>query len=313
MLDKHNCVWYSYVGDIMEIRVLEYFLAVAREQSFSRAAQSLHLTQPTLSRQLKDLEDELGKQLFIRSSKRISLTDDGMILRRRAEEIINLVQKTENEISNDSEQVSGDIYIGAGETDGVRLLARAYKNILEDHPDVHLHISSGDSLDVLCDLDKGLIDFGLILGEIDTVKYDYIDLPCVDTWGVLMRRDSELADKEFITADDLADKPIIISRQAKNKKEMNNWFNNNMDKLNIIATNNLVFNASLMADEKIGYVMTLDKLINTADSNLKFVPLKPSLTIGMKFIWKRYQIHSRAVSLYLQELQNIVNEKSSKA
>ncbi|MDE5985549.1 MAG: LysR family transcriptional regulator [Eubacterium sp.] len=290
----------------MEIRVLEYFLAVAREQSFSKAAETLHLTQPTLSRQLKELENELGKQLFIRSSKKISLTDDGMILRKRAEEIIDLVHKTENEITNDSEQISGDIYIGAGETDGVRLLAKAYKNILESNPDIRLHISSGDSLDVLYDLDKGLVDFGLILGEIDTVKYDYVELPCVDTWGVLMRRDSELADKEFITAQDLEDKPLIMSRQAKRKKEMNSWFNNKIDKLNIIATNNLVFNASLMADEKIGYVLTLDKLINTANSNLKFIPLKPSLTIGMKLIWKKYQIHSKAVELFLTELKKII-------
>ncbi|MDE6469401.1 MAG: LysR family transcriptional regulator [Eubacterium sp.] len=290
----------------MEIRVLEYFLAVAREQSFSKAAEMLHLTQPTLSRQLKELENELGKQLFIRSSKKISLTDDGMMLRKRAEEIIDLVRKTESEITNDTEQISGDIYIGAGETDGVRILARAYKNILESNPDIHLHISSGDSLDVLYDLDKGLVDFGLILGEIDTVKYDYVELPCVDTWGVLMRRDSELADKEFITAQDLEDKPLIMSRQAKNKKEMNSWFNNDMDKLNIVATNNLVFNASLMADEKIGYVLTLDKLINTANSNLKFIPLKPSLTIGMKLIWKKYRIHSKAVELFLTELKKII-------
>lgn len=290
----------------MEIRVLEYFLAVAREQSFSKAAQTLHLTQPTLSRQLKELEDELGKQLFIRSSKKISLTDDGMILRKRAEEIIDLVHKTEKEMTNDSEQISGDIYIGAGETEGVRLLAKAYKNILESNPDVHLHISSGDSLDVLYDLDKGLVDFGLILGETDTIKYDYIELPYVDTWGVLMRRDSELADKEFITAQDLEDKPLIMSRQAKNKKQMNSWFNNDMDKLNIIATNNLVFNASLMAEEKIGYVLTLDRLINTADSKLKFIPLKPSLTIGMKLIWKKYKIQSKASELFLSELRKII-------
>lgn len=290
----------------MEIRVLEYFLAIAREQSFSKAAETLHLTQPTLSRQLKDLEEELGKQLFIRSSKRISLTDDGMILRKRAEEILDLVRKTENEINNNNEQISGDIYIGAGETDGVRLLARAHKNILEKYSDIRLHISSGDSIDVLYDLDKGLIDFGLILGDIDTVKYDYLTLPAVDTWGVLMRRDSELADRNYITAEDLADKPVIISRQAKNKKEMNNWFKNGVDNLNIIATNNLVFNASLMADEGLGYVVTLDKLINTANSNLKFTPLEPALTIGMKLIWKKYQLLSKPAELFLKTLKALI-------
>lgn len=289
----------------MEIRVLEYFLAVAHEQSFSKAAESLHLTQPTLSRQLKELETRLGKQLFIRSSKQISLTEEGMILRKRAEEIIDLVHKAENEIINDDEHISGDIFIGAGETDGMRLLAKAYKNILSQHPDVHLHISSGDSFDVLYNLDKGIIDLALVLGKVDTIKYDCIDLPYADTWGVLMRKDSALANNNAITAEDLIKQPIIISRQAKNKKEMNNWFGNNMDKLNIIATNNLVFNASLMADEGLGYVITLDKLINTSNSNLKFIPLKPQLNIDLKLIRKKNRILSKPVQLFIEELQKI--------
>jgi len=303
MLDRHSFTCYSLKGDIMEIRVLEYFLAVAREQSFSKAAESLHLTQPTLSRQLKELENELGKQLFIRSSKQISLTDEGMLLQKRAEEILDLVHKTENEITSDDELISGDIFIGAGETDGMRLLAGTYKSILAEHPAIHLHISSGDSIDVLYNLDRGLIDLALVLGETDTVKYDCIKLPYADTWGVLMRKDSALANKTAITAEDLAGQPLIISRQAKNKKEMNKWFGGNMEKLNVIATNNLVFNASLLADEGLGYVITLDKLINTANSNLKFVPLKPQLTIGLQLIRKKHRMLSKPVQLFIKELQ----------
>lgn len=289
----------------MEIRVLEYFLAVAREQSFSKAANALHLTQPTLSRQLKDLEEELGKQLFIRSSKKLSLTDDGMILRKRAEEIIDLVRKTEKEINNSNEQLSGDIYIGAGETDAVRILAKCFKAMISEHPDLHLHIESGDGIDVLYKLDKGLIDLALILGGIDTSKYDYINLPVYDTWGVLMRTDSALAAKEYITVDDLADKPLIISRQALHKKEINKWFDNRTDNLNIIATYNLAYNASLMAEENLGYVLTLDKLINTADSNLKFTPLYPKATIDIKLVWKKYQINSKAVERFVKEIEKI--------
>lgn len=305
MLDRHNKICYAQIGDFMEIRVLEYFLAVEREQSFSKAADSLHLTQPTLSRQLKDLEEELGKQLFIRSSKKLSLTDDGMILRKRAEEILDLVRKTENEINNNNEQISGDIYVGAGETDAVRILAKCFKNLIAGHPNLHLHIESGDGIDVLYKLDKGLVDLALILGSIDTSKCNYINLPVYDTWGVLMRSDSELAEKEFITVDDLADKPLIISRQALNKKEINKWFNDKTDKLNIVATYNLAYNASLMAEENLGYVLTLDKLINTADSNLKFIPLYPDTTIDIKLVWKKYQIHSKAVDRFIREIEKI--------
>ncbi len=305
MLDEHKYICYAYIGDSMEIRVLEYFLAVAREQSFSKAANALHLTQPTLSRQLKELEEELGKQLFIRSSKKLSLTDDGMILRKRAEEIIELVRKTESEINNNDEQLSGDIYIGAGETDAVRILAKCFKTMISEHPDLHLHIESGDGIDVLYKLDKGLVDLALILGSIDTSKYDYIDLPVYDTWGVLMRKDSALAAKEYITVDDLADEPLIISRQALHKKEINKWFDNRTDNLNIIATYNLAYNASLMAEENLGYVLTLDKLINTADSNLKFTPLYPQTTIDIKLVWKKYQINSKAVERFVKKIEKI--------
>lgn len=288
----------------MEIRVLEYFLAVAREQSFSKAAEALHLTQPTLSRQLKDLEQELGKPLFIRSSKKLTLTDDGMILRKRAEEIINLVKKTENEVNNDSEQISGDIYIGAGETEAVRILAKSFKKLINEHPDLHLNITSGDGIDVLYNLDKGLIDIGLVLGDIDTTKYDFVNLPVSDTWGILMRKDSELADKKYITADDLADKPLIISRQVLENQEMNSWFKDKLNKLNIIATYNLSFNASIMVQENIGYVLTIDKLINTTNSDLKFTPLYPKETIDIKLIWKKYQIQSKAVQKFLKKIKN---------
>lgn len=293
----------------MELRVLQYFLAVAREQSISGAAESLHLSQPTLSTQLKAMEDELGKQLLIRGTKgsrKVTLTEEGMILRKRAEEILSLVQKTEQEISHSDETIVGDVYIGTGETDIVRLMAKAAKKIQEQYPEIHYHISSGNAEYVLEYLDKGLIDFGLIYGTSDPQKYESIPIPVKDTWGVLMRRDSPLAQKEYIQPEDLWDKPLIISHQKSDNPNVARWLKQDISKLNIVATYNLVFNASLLVDEGLGYALTFDKLINTAGSDLCFRPLSPQLDANACIIWKRYQVFSKAAECFLQKLQNIL-------
>ena len=292
----------------MELRVLQYFLAVAREQSISGAAESLHLSQPTLSTQLKAMEDELGKQLLIRGTKgsrKVTLTEEGMILRKRAEEILSLVQKTEQEISNSDETIVGDVYIGTGETDIVRLMAKAAKKIQEQYPEIHYHISSGNAEYVLEYLDKGLIDFGLIYGTADPQKYESIPIPVKDTWGVLMRRDSPLAQKEYIQPEDLWDKPLIISHQKSDNPYLARWLKQDVSKLNIVATYNLVFNASLLVDEGFGYALTLDKLINTEGSNLCFRPLSPQLDAAACIVWKRYQIFSKAAERFLQQVREI--------
>jgi DNA-binding transcriptional LysR family regulator len=289
----------------MELRVLQYFLAVTREQSISGAAEYLHLSQPTLSRQLKDLEDELGKQLFIRGNRSVTLTEEGMILRKRAEEIMELVRKTENEISFSDEAISGDINIGAGETEGVRLLLKAAKELQTHYPTVHFHIVSGDSQTVLEQLDKGLIDFGLLLGKIDLSKYDTLKLPTKDTWGVLMRRDSPLALKEKINTDDLNGLPLIISRQADKNNDLSEWLKRDNSEPNIVATYNLVYNASLMVDEGMGYAICLDKIINTSgDINLCFRPLEPKLELEMNLVWKKYQILTKAADKFLDILRS---------
>lgn len=288
----------------MELRVLQYFLAVAREQSISGAAEFLHLTQPTLSRQIKDLEEELGKQLFVRGNRRVTLTEEGMLLRKRAEEIVDLLNKTEREILHSDKTVTGDIYIGAGETDSMRIVARAARKIQEDFPGVHFHISSGDACDILEKLDKGLLDFSVLLGDIDKLKYDYLEFPMKDTWGILMRRDSPLAAKESVTAEDLRDLPLIISRQAQNKGDLLHWLSAGSAHPNIAATYNLIYNAALMVDEGMGYAFSLDKLTSVgADSNLLFRPLSPPLHLGMTMIWKKYQIFPRAAELFLTYLR----------
>lgn len=286
----------------MEIRVLQYFLAVAREQSISGAAEFLHLSQPTLSRQLKDMEDELGKQLFIRGNRRIMLTEEGIILRKRAEEIVDLVKKTESEIMISNDTIAGDIYIGTAETDGVRLIAQIARNLQNDFPNIHFHISSADAIDVIERLDKGLLDFGILIGSVDYAKYEYLKLPATDTWGVLMRRDSPLADKDFISPKDLTDKPLIVSRQAIHR-EIADWLKQGMDHFNIVSTYNLVFNASLMVDEGIGYALCFDKIINTKGTNLCFKPLIPRLEVGMHIAWKKYQVFSKASQKFLEKLQ----------
>ncbi len=194
----------------MDIRVLQYFLAVAREQSITRAAEALRMTQPPLSRQLKDLEDELGKQLLIRGSKKVTLTEDGMLLRKRAEELVDLMEKTKAELSSSHENISGEIYIGCGETKSISFFAQAAQTLQKKYPLIHYHIYSGDAERVMERLDKGLIDFGLLVGSTDLGKYNHIRLPMKDLWGVLMRKDSPLADRETITAEDLRDQPLIV-------------------------------------------------------------------------------------------------------
>lgn len=287
----------------MELRVLQYFLAVAQEQSISAAAQSLHLTQPTLSRQLRELEEELGKQLMIRGSRKITLTEEGMLLRKRAEEILDLVSRTEREVTQSDEAIAGDVYIGTGETDGVRQLARVAKQIQQDYPDVRFHIVSGDAVDVCDRLEKGLLDFGVLLGDIDRTRYNYLPLPMKDTWGVLMRRDSPLAGQQTVSPAQMWDKPLILSRQVDNKSGLYRWLGKEPTQLNTVATYNLIYNASLMVDEGMGYAFTLDKLVNTTGSNLCFRPLQPKLELGMHLVWKKSQVFSKAAGLFLDCLQ----------
>lgn len=290
----------------MEIRVLQYFLAIAREQSIIRAAESLNLSQPTLSTQIKHLEEELGKQLLIRGTKgsrKVTLTEEGMILRKRAEEILELVKKTENEITLSDSIIMGDVYIGTGETDGIRLLAKTAKNLQKTHPQIHYHITSGNAIFVMEQLDKGLIDFGIVFGKPDLKKYDALKLPLKDIWGVLMPKDSPLVDKDTISPEDLWDKPLILSQQEANGGEVMQWIKKKPSHLNIVSTYNLLFNASLLVEEGLGYAICFDNIIHTSqNSNLCFRPLAPELTTEMCIIWKKYQVFSKPAEKFLSSL-----------
>ncbi len=289
----------------LDIRVLQYFLAVAREESITKAAEALRMTQPPLSRQLKDLEEELGKQLLIRGSKKVTLTEDGILLRKRAEELVDLMEKTKAELTSSNENIDGDIYIGCGETESISFLAQAAQDLQIKHPLIHYHIYSGDAERVMEKLDKGLIDFGLLVGEADISKYDYLKLPQKDLWGVLMRKDSPLAEKETICAKDLWDKPLIISHQASINTEMFHWLRADISRLNIVATYDLIYNAAQFVKKGFGYVIALDRLINTTgDSNLCFKPLFPTLEAELCIVWKKYQILSRASNAFLQQIKS---------
>lgn len=291
----------------MELRVLQYFLAVAREQNISSAAESLHLSQPTLSTQLKALEEELGKQLLIRGTKgsrKVLLTEEGMLLRKRAEEILELVRMTEREISLSDEVIAGDVYIGTGESDMIRIFARAAKSIQEKYPDIHFHILSGNAAFVKDYLDRGLIDFGVVYSPVDTTVYSSIKVPIRDTWGVLMRKDSPLAQKDVIQPQDLWDKPLILSAQKTDAWPMSSWFGQDITRLNIVATYNLVFNASLLVEEGLGYAVCFGKLINVSgDSKLCFRPLSPKMEAEASIIWKRYQLLSKAAQKFMDCLK----------
>lgn len=289
----------------MELRVLRYFLAVVEQGNIISAAEALHVTQPTLSRQLMELEEELGKKLFIRGSRKISLTDEGMLLHKRAKEIIELVEKTKAEIVSSNELINGDIYIGGGETEVMRLMAKTAKKLQKDYPNIRYHLFSGNADDVTEKLDKGLLDFGVLIEPANITKYDFLKLPAVDRWGVLMRKDSPLAKYETIKPEYLWDVPLLCSRQSMVGKELAQWIGKDFNKLNIIVTYNLVYNASLMVEEGIGYALCLDKLVNTlGNSSLCFKPLEPKMEVGLNVVWKKSQIFSKAAQKFLEILES---------
>lgn len=289
----------------MELRLLRSFLAVARERSISGAAQVLHLSQPSLSRQIMDLEEALGTKLFHRGNRKIALTDEGMLLRKRAEQILDLVRKTEDELTRVDESVSGTIYIGAGETHAFRTLAQSIQSLICRYPDIRFHIASGNAEDVTERLDKGLVDFGLLIEPADVSKYDYLRLPAVDVWGVLMRKDSPLAALDSITPEDLRNRPLICSHQALKSGQLRSWLKSGRENLNPVATYNLIFNASLLVEAGVGYALGLDNIINTTgDSGLCFRPLNPPLESHVDLVWKKYQIFSKASALFLERVRS---------
>lgn len=296
-------------GAGMELRVLRYFLAVAREESISRAAEFLHLSQPTLSRQLMDLEEELGRKLFVRGGRRMTLTEDGKFLRKRAQEIVALAERTKEAFRSTDEDVGGDIYIGGGETRAMGLVAGTARRLMAVHPHISYHLYSGNAADVMERLDRGLVDFGVFIEPADLARYEYIRLPVSDVWGVLMRRDHPLAQKASLMPEDIVSLPLFCSRQELVANEIAGWMGESFERLNVVGTYNLLYNASLLVEEGMGCALCLDGIIRCEGSPLCFRPLEPRLEVGLAVAWKKYQVFSRAAECFLEELQKVLKER----
>lgn len=289
----------------MEIRELNYFIAVAECGSISKAAQKLFITQPNLSRQLQKLEEELGQKLLIRGNKNTELSDAGKLLYKRAKEITELASKTRDEISSDNGELAGTVSIGCGESYAVELIARAAKDMKDDHPRVKFDFFSGDTDAVTEKLNKGLIDFGILIEPSDLTKYNSLRLPLKDTWGILARDDSPVANKSFVTPKDLQDLPLIFSVHSFKKNAITEWFDKIPEKLNVVATYNLLYNASLMVKQGIGYAVGLDKIVGTSsESGLKFIPFEPRLETHLDVAWKKSAVLSRTSETFLKYLKN---------
>ena len=286
---------------MIDFRLLQYFLVAAEEGNITRAAQRIHITQPSLSRQLAALESELGRKLYTRESNGIKLTDEGLLLKKRAHELLDLEAKTRDEITSCGENITGTVYIGAGETIGVKYIADILLKLRKKYPDVKYRMISGDSEDVSDKLDRGLIDFGVFVGKVDLNKYDSIMLPNSDKWGVIMRSDDDLARKKFITPKDLRGRKLLFSHQAKSQGEFSEWLGYSIDELDIIGTHNLVYNASIMVREGLGVLVTIEGIIGTeCDSGLRFVELKPEIRAGLILGWKMGAVFSKAANKFLE-------------
>lgn len=282
----------------MELRVLNYFLTVTREKTISKAAKILHVTQPTLSKQLKELEQELGIKLFERGSREITLTEDGIYLQNRGQEIMALVDLTISNLTNQS-VVSGKITIGGGETEAFGVIASLVHKLINEYPDIEVEIYSGNADDVLDKLDKGLLDFGLVIDPVSKQKYEYKQLPQKDRWGILLNNKNPLSQKEFVLAEDLKETPLLISNQSSVDNQLAEWFGTNLHNLNIVGTYNLLYNASLMVKEDVASALCIEGIINTEGTDLQFIPLSPNLYATINIVWKKNRVFSNAANQLL--------------
>ena len=287
----------------MELRVLKYFLAVAREENITKAAALLHLTQPTLSRQLMQLEEELGVQLFRRSRYHIELTEEGMLLRRRAQELVDLAEKTTREFTMRETELMGEIAIGAGETRSMSFLSRAMVSFRERYPKVTFRIFSANADDVKERLDTGLLDMGLLTEPVDVGRYAFCRMKERDRWGVLVRLDSPLAGLDSVTPDDLEQVPLIISGRERVQRELANWFGDRWERLQIAASFNLILNAANMVRYGVGTALSFD--LNFSFDDLRFIPLSPTMDTGTVLVWKKDLVLTPVVEAFHQHIKNV--------
>lgn len=287
----------------MEIRTLRYFLAVAREENMTRAAELLHVTQPTLSRTMRTLEDELGKKLFTRHSFSISLTEEGMLLRDRAEDLVTMADKIEKEFLSLDDITGGELYLGLAESYQIRYLARALRALKAACPGLGYHITSGDTEQVTEKLDKGLLDFAVLCDTPDPRKYDALLFPERDIWGLILPENDPLARKDAVSAEDLAGLPLFTSEQGW-EGDIKAWAGERFPTLRLEGSSRLSYNASLFVREGLGYQLTFEHLVNTSkESGLVFRPLKPRLEVKLYLIWNKYQAFTPIAERFLQQVR----------
>lgn len=289
----------------MELRVLNYFLMVAREENITKAASLLHLTQPTLSRQLMQLEEELGVQLFTRSKHRIVLTDDGMLLRRRAEELVSLAEKTKEELQHQQKELSGMVYIGSGELQSSQFLAQLIFAFRQKHPLVQFELYSGHSDNIKERIEQGLLDVGLLQEPVDISKYDFLRTPMKEKWGVLVSEDCPLAQKEAVTPKDLAQAPLILPQRESVVNELSHWFGEYAHQIHAVATGNLEYNLAILARNHLGCVIAVK--LDCQFDGVKFIPLSPKLESGTVLVWKKNTVFSPATTAFLQEAKEYLS------
>lgn len=289
----------------MDIRVLNYFVTIVQTKSISNAANTLHVTQPTLSRQIKDLEEELDTVLFHRGSREIQLTDDGQYLYNRAIEILALVEKTENNIRK-SEEISGEIYIGAAETHSLDIVATVIKKMTDQYPEIRIHFRSGNADDILEQLNKGVYDLGITIGDFDNRKYNTLALKNRDQWGVLVPKNHPLTKFDKVELADILSYPLITSAQTNNDlRELAG-----LGDYHIVATYNLLYNASLLVKAGLGIAICLGDIINTSytDSELKFIPFATQKHDSLQILWKKQSTQSPSTKLFLKLMQEEIEK-----
>ena len=283
----------------MEIRMMKYFLMVAREENMTRAAEILHVTQPTLSRQIMQLEEELNCKLFRRSNHNIYLTQEGMLLKKRVQDIVELEENIRQEFSGKREEIAGNIRIGSGETKGFGEIIEVMKNFQKKYSKILYTVYTANADDIKEKLDRGLVDFGVLTEPVDIAKYNFIRLKEKETWGILVRRDWKMAQKEYVRVEDIGLLPLIVVGRELVRKELSGWLGDNYEQLHIVATYNLINNAIVMARAGIGAVICMDGPDNT-EEDMKFIPFVPKIETGSVLVWKRNQMLSGSAYQFLK-------------
>lgn len=321
MHSSHGCRCLLYIvvsdmpaaksgGTVMDVRVLKYFLTVAREGNYTVAANALHITQPTLSRQIMELEDELGKKLFVRDKRNVALSEHGILLQKHAEDILALVEKAESDLKSDEDEISGEIAIGGAEAESARIMIDVLSGLKKDYPRIRVNISSKVRASVLEKLERGILDFGIVMGRVDNPQFDSIMFPSRESYGLMMRKDNPLSEKEYLEAADLLSQDLIVPTGIENLTSFRKWFRDNTNEdaaiLHIVGHYSLIYYAEMMVKAGIGSALCLDEVMrDVASGELVFVKLAPLLESEVFLVWRKYARMGKAASSFLDRMLEV--------